>query len=246
MFTPGALGTVGRGLCAQGARDPCSPQEFQLQWAGRGRLLFVTSGGLLLKHHRVPPCSEPAMAPVTGAKPASCSGSRPGMIGPRAAVPLSCLLISPDTASSSLALRHAPGPLHLLFHCLFPLFSLTRICMIRSHSSFHRRAWARLPFLPQQPPHLIAPSGPSIHLLRCSSPELSITADTHTDVCIYLLSVSLLDCQLHRGLFHAGRYPQGCERGLHTAAQCKLWSKRVSADFIPSSVSSLPSPPRID
>ena len=128
------------------------PRSSSCSGQAGGRLLHVTSGGLLFKHHRVPPCSEPAMAPITGAKPASCSGSRPGMIGPTAAVPSSCLLISPDTASSSLALRHAPGPLHLLFHCLFPVFSLMRICMICSHSSFHHRAWARLPFLPPHPP----------------------------------------------------------------------------------------------
>ena len=148
---------------------PCSPRGLQGRWAGAacaghqgpcvhlggfrgsgqagGRLLHVTSGGLLFKCHQAPPCSEPAMAPVTGAKPVSCSGSRPGVIGP---VVLSSNL---QTQPPPPWLSNRPQGLCVCcFHCLFPLFSLMRICMIRSHSSFHRRAWMRLPFLPPAPP----------------------------------------------------------------------------------------------
>ena len=110
-------------------------------------------------------------------------------------------------------------------HCLSLLFSLMRICMIRSHSSFHRRAWMGLPFLPTTPASdLMPPWGPPIHLLCCSSPEFGITADTHTDVCVCLLSVSLLACQLRRGLVPHRALSPGLRAGpTHGSTQCKPW-----------------------
>ena len=138
----------GQGAACAGHQGPCVHLGgFRGSGQAGGRLLHVTSGGLLFKCHQAPPCSEPAMAPVTGAKPVSCSGSRPGVIGP---VVLSSNL---QTQPPPPWLSDRPQGLCVCcFHCLFPLFSLMRICMIRSHSSFHRRAWMRLPFLPPAPP----------------------------------------------------------------------------------------------
>lgn len=241
VFTPRAPGAVSRGCVCRAPGTLCSPWGLQGQWAGAacaghqgpcvhpggfrgggragGRFLHVTSGGLLFKCHQAPPCSEPAMAPITGAKPVSCSGSRPGVIGP--------VVLSPNlqTQPPPPWLSDRPqGLCACCFHCLFPLFSLMRICMICSHSSFHHRAWMRLPFLPPAPPTSSFPRGPpstySAVLLQSSASQ-----PAHTDVCICLLSVSLLACQLHRGLVPHRALSPGLRAGpTHSSAQCMLWT----------------------